>query len=346
MGYRFEKKMLYGNSHSSVKESEQVASGYVANFNSTVGYSVSVAGHSSGQPEVMQQTTYYPFGYTLEQSNNYSLWSEMNKKLYNGKELQDDELGGVTLDWYDYGARFYNPQIGRWNSVDPMAEQRSWLSSYNFCSNNPIMRIDPTGALNGDYYDKNGNHLGSDGIDDDKAYYADGKNADGTFRNARELNISNSELNQFANTIAVESGAEKSGSWQESFGIGLAIRNMSSKFGGSIYKTISGGGVFGFRDGGNSTEYKNNAEFSMQAALYSVMGGTDFTNGATKWDGIDFLAWGLKSPDGTPHNKFEEYRNIYIENSIYDNYKTSIINTVGSSTRYYGKSLVHDKKLI
>ena len=138
MGYRFENKMLYGYSHSGVKESQQVASGYIAIFNSVVGYSVYVAGHSSGQPEVMQQTTYYPFGYTLEQSNYYSLWSEMNKKLYNGKELQDDELGGVRLDWYDYGARFYDPQIGRWNSIDPLAEMcREW-SSYTYTNNNPI----------------------------------------------------------------------------------------------------------------------------------------------------------------------------------------------------------------
>ena len=145
MGFRFENKMLYGYSHSGVKESEQVALGYVAIFNSAVGYSVSVSGHSSVQPEVMQQTTYYPFGYTLEQSNYYSLWSEMNKKLYNGKDLQDDELGGVTLDWYDYGARFYNPQIGSWNSIDPLAIKFPNWSPYVYCNNNPINMVDPDG---------------------------------------------------------------------------------------------------------------------------------------------------------------------------------------------------------
>ncbi len=157
MGFRFENIMLYGHSHSGVKESEQVASGHESNFNSVVGYSVSVTGHSSGQPEVMQQTTYYPFGYTLEQSNYYSLWSEMNKNLYNGKEHQDDELGGVRLDWYDYGARFYDPQIRRWNSVDPHAENYYSWSPLLYAANNPLKFIDPTGM---DWYefDQNGNY--------------------------------------------------------------------------------------------------------------------------------------------------------------------------------------------
>ncbi len=142
MGFRFENKMLYGYCHSGVKDSEQVASGHESNFNSAVGYTVSFADHSCGQPEVMQQTTYYPFGYTLEQSNYYSLWSEMNKNLYNGKELQDDELGGVRLDWYDYGARFYDPQIGRFTGVDPIAEKFYWVTPYNYAENRPISGID------------------------------------------------------------------------------------------------------------------------------------------------------------------------------------------------------------
>ena len=60
--------MLYGYSHSGVKESEQVASGYAVNFNSAVGYSVSVADHSSCQQEVIQQTTYYPMTCLIQES--------------------------------------------------------------------------------------------------------------------------------------------------------------------------------------------------------------------------------------------------------------------------------------
>jgi hypothetical protein len=267
--------------------------------------------------------------------SRYSYGFDAFRFSFNGQEKIDEISGSgnhnTALFWE------YDTRLGRRWNIDPVI--KPWESGYATFADNPVLNIDPNGDVAGDYYNKKGEHLGSDGEIDDKAYIADGKNTDGTFQNAKELNISNSVLNQFANTIAVESGSDKSGSWQESFGIGLAIRNMStaSKYGGSIYNTISGGEVFGFSDGGNSTEYKNNSEFSMQAALYSVLGGYDFTNGATKWDGLDFLAWGLNSPNGTPHNKFEEYGNIYIENSIYSSYKNSLTSSYGNSVRYKHK---------
>jgi RHS repeat-associated protein len=94
-----------------------------------------------------------------------------NKYKYNGKELQSSEFyDGSGLEVYDFGARYFDPQIGRWHTVDPKANQRVELSPFNAMSNNPILRVDPDGALDGDYYDRRGNYLGNDGKDDGKVY--------------------------------------------------------------------------------------------------------------------------------------------------------------------------------
>jgi RHS repeat-associated protein len=58
--------------------------------------------------------------------------------LYNGKELQDEQIGGVNLDWYDFKWRYYDPQIGRFFTQDRLAEKFAYMSPYQFCSNNPI----------------------------------------------------------------------------------------------------------------------------------------------------------------------------------------------------------------
>jgi RHS repeat-associated protein len=93
-----------------------------------------MAGYSS----VLQQTHYYPFGMRMSEISISP--GTNNRYLFNSKELQDD----FGLNWYDYGARFYDP-LGRFWTIDPLAEKYYSISPYAYCANNPIRYIDPDG---------------------------------------------------------------------------------------------------------------------------------------------------------------------------------------------------------
>lgn len=101
--------------------------------------------------EELQKVNYYAFG----KAKYVNVGT--NKYLYNGKELQS-ELSSLNQDGqYDYGARFYDPEIARWNVIDPLAEMTLESSPYTYVSNNPLRFIDPTGMKGEDWVE------GSDG---------------------------------------------------------------------------------------------------------------------------------------------------------------------------------------
>lgn len=85
---------------------------------------------------VEERNDYYPFGGLLASSSG-----SVQDYKYNAKEL--DRKG--RLNWYDYGARHYDPAIGRWHVVDPMAEKYYEISPYVYCVNNPVIYVDPDG---------------------------------------------------------------------------------------------------------------------------------------------------------------------------------------------------------
>ncbi len=143
---------------------------------------VSYGRDSAGNIEVMDKNDYYPFGmnHLNPDSESYFGQSSYKNYKYNGKELQETGM-------YDYGARFYMPDIGRWGVVDPLAESHPEMTPFRYSFNNPINAVDPTGMLEDWYTDDIGNVSWQDSQED----YLTGSNGE----NLTRLGKSGSYLN-------------------------------------------------------------------------------------------------------------------------------------------------------
>ena len=86
---------------------------------------------------VVQANDYYPYGANFAESTA----TDAQPYKYNGKEL--DIKGGLNV--YDYGARHYDPVLGRFMTMDPMVEKYYSWSPYAYCLNNPLKYIDSDG---------------------------------------------------------------------------------------------------------------------------------------------------------------------------------------------------------
>ncbi|AKK73672.1 hypothetical protein OK18_14630 [Chryseobacterium gallinarum] len=103
---------------------------------------VSYTKNSAGAAQVTDTNNYYPFGLNHIGQGKGLLGGYFNYK-YNGKELQETGM-------YDYGARMYMSDLGRWGVADPLAEKSRRWGPYTYAFNNPIRFIDPDGRQNED----------------------------------------------------------------------------------------------------------------------------------------------------------------------------------------------------
>jgi RHS repeat-associated protein len=106
--------------------------------------------------DILQDEHYYPFGLRISDPRR-SAGNPANRYQYNGKEWSEES----GLGWYAYGARWYDPAVGRWWSVDPKADMYFGFSTYHAVLNNPIRLIDVNGMSAVDYIflDNNGNEI-------------------------------------------------------------------------------------------------------------------------------------------------------------------------------------------
>ncbi|MGB3463636.1 MAG: RHS repeat-associated core domain-containing protein, partial [Cyclobacteriaceae bacterium] len=90
--------------------------------------------------DIAKESNYYPFGLQHQGYNNTIVGR--NHTYGFGNKEEQTELG---LAWIDITARNYDPALGRWMNIDPLADQMSRHSPYNYAFDNPIYFIDPDG---------------------------------------------------------------------------------------------------------------------------------------------------------------------------------------------------------
>lgn len=111
---------------------------YIYNYNDHLGnVRLSYFKNDNNSIEVIEENNYYPVG-LKHTGYNASAGNLSYNYKYNGKELQETGM-------YDYGARFYMPDIGRWGVQDPKSEAYYNYSQYQYVLNNPVINIDIKG---------------------------------------------------------------------------------------------------------------------------------------------------------------------------------------------------------
>jgi len=214
---------------------------------------------------------------------NLTQTMRFHRSSFTGKER--DETG------YGYfGARYMDYELmTMWLSVDPMMDKYPSISPYAYCVWNPVKLVDPDGREVGDYYTRDGKWVGRDKWNDNKVYICDGKDDKGNFLNAQDLKITHSAFRKKAATVYGESSAYRySGNTipddlkYEMYAIASVLERNGKAYGANSQKA---------KDFLNKTPEKNNRNnfrvTANAAVINTLLGGFDYSYGATQWDGAE-----------------------------------------------------------
>ncbi|HRK06087.1 MAG TPA: RHS repeat-associated core domain-containing protein, partial [Chlorobiota bacterium] len=146
----------------------------------------------------------------------------------------------VESDLGFYGVRLYEPEYGRFMSTDPLWGEFITLQPYHYCRNQPLFRTDRGGM--GDFFDEEGKHFGSDGVNDGRLFILTAKDFEGADPTMLEGNFGVYELpsaDAYGKIINQIGGAAKRGEIREFGGVVDDQGNLHMSPAGPIATGIS-----------------------------------------------------------------------------------------------------------